>query len=75
MAQTKQERKQRQMRKKSSGEFLTSFQVAEMLGMSGWGLLVWRRQHKGLEFLRIGPNTIRYPRAAFEAWLASLPRS
>ena len=75
MAQTKQERRQAKRRKKSSGEFLTSFQVAEMLGLSGWALLVWRRQHKGPEFVRLGPNTIRYPVAAFNAWLASLPRS
>jgi predicted DNA-binding transcriptional regulator AlpA len=46
-----------------------------MLGLSGWALLVWRRQHKGPEFVRLGRNTIRYPKREFDAWLASLPRN
>ena len=61
--------------RRAGSEFLTALEVADRLGLSRWALVAWRHQHKGPEFVRIGRNTIRYPRAAFEAWLASLPRN
>ena len=75
MAQTKRERLKAKNGRRESREFLTSFQVANLLGLSLWALMVWRRLRRGPQFVRIGRNTIRYPRREFETWLASLPRS
>ncbi len=74
MAQTKRDRLKARNGRRESGEFLTSFQVANLLGLSPWALGVWRRQHKGPEFVRVGRNTIRYPMQELQTWLAHLPR-
>ncbi len=74
MAQSKEQRKKR-MEKRESGEYLTRRRVADLLGLSPWTLVLWGRQHCGPKFLRIGRNTIRYPKKEFETWLALLPRS
>ena len=75
MAETQRERRRTKNRRRESGEFLSSFRVAAILGISPWTLVVWRRQKSGPRFVRIGRNTIRYPRREFEAWLAALPQS
>ena len=72
MAQTNRERFREKLGKRKSGEFLSSYQVADLLGLSPWALIAWRRQHRGPQFIRIGRNTIRYLRRELEAWLASL---
>jgi hypothetical protein len=60
---------------KESGEFLTAFQVAGLLGISSWMLQRWRTQGPlgGPPFVKIGKRTVRYPRQGFEAWLISQP--
>ncbi len=74
MAQTKRERLKAKNGRRAGTEFLTSFEVADRLGLSPWALIVWRRQHKGPECVRLGRNCVRYERASLEKWLASLPR-
>jgi predicted DNA-binding transcriptional regulator AlpA len=63
------------MGRQQSSEFLSPLQVAQLLGMSAWNLLLWRKKKFGPPFLRITRSTIRYPRWEFEAWLASLPKN
>lgn len=75
MAQTKRERLKAKNGRRESVEFLTSFQVGDLLGLSPWALVVWRKLHKGPPFVRLGRHTIRYPRCQFESWLASLPQA
>ncbi len=72
MAQTKRERLRMKNGRRESGEYLTTFQVANLLGLSPWALTVWRRQRKGPPFLRLGKNTIRYPGVRLQAWLRAL---
>jgi len=74
MAQTKRERNRERNGKNLSSEFLTRRQIADLLGISVWTLIWWRRMGRGPEFVKIGPSTVRYPRQKFERWLASLPR-
>ena len=74
MAQTKRERLKAKNGRRASTELLTSFEVADRLGLSPWALTAWRRHHKGPPFVRVGRKTIRYPRRDFDEWLASLPR-
>ena len=75
MAQTNRKRLKAKNGRRKGTEFLTSLEVADRLGLSLWALNVWRRKGRGPEFVRIGRNTIRYPKQEFEGWLASLPRT
>ena len=75
MAQTKRERFRAKIGRRKQSELLTGFVVAKRLGISQWCLLVWRRQRKGPPFIRLGPNSVRYPEQILRAWLASLPRN
>lgn len=54
-----------------SAEYLTTRELADLLHVSLWGLLRWRHDGDGPPFVRLGRNSIRYPRVKFEAWLAS----
>ena len=74
MAQAERERRRQLNGKRKGSEFLTRHDVADLLGMSVWGLVRWRREHRGPPFVRIGRKTVRYPRRDFDKWLASLPR-
>ena len=74
-AQTKQQRRNEAMRRQQSSEFLSPLQVARLLGMGAWNLLLWRKKGFGPPFMRVTHHIIRYPRREFEAWLASLPRN
>ena len=58
-----------------SAEYLTTRELADLLHVSLWGLMRWRHDGDGPPWLRLGRNSIRYPRASFQTWLASLPRS
>ncbi len=71
-AETLQERRKAKYGRRLSSEFISPTQVGNLLGISNWMLTVWRRQGKGPQFIRLGPNTVRYPRAEFDAWLAAL---
>ena len=75
MAQTKQQRKNEAMRRQQSSEFLSPLQVARLLGMSAWNLLLWRKKGFGPPFLRVTRQIIRYPKQGLDAWLASLSRT
>jgi len=75
VAQIKQQRRNEAMRSQKSSEFLSPLQVAQLLGLSAWSLLLWRKKQLGPPFLRITRRTIRYPRRELEAWLASLPKN
>ena len=75
MPQTERERLKQKMAKKESQEFLSTFQVARLLGVSYWSLLGWRKEGSGPPFLRITCGCIRYPRPALITWLNSLPRN
>lgn len=63
------------MKYQQSRKFYSPHQVAGLLGMSAWNLLLWRKKGVGPPFLRITRGTIRYPKPEFAAWLASLPRT
>ena len=52
-------------------EHLTTRELADLLHVSRWGLMRWRYDGDGPPFVRLGRNSIRYPRAEFERWLAS----
>ena len=75
LAQTKQRRPNEAMRRPQSQEFLSPFQVARLLGMSAWNLILWRKKGFGPPFVRITRNMIRYPKQGFDVWLASLPKT
>jgi hypothetical protein len=75
VAQTKQQRRNEAMRKQESSEFLSPVQVARLLGVSGWSLLLWRKRGFGPQFIRVTRNIIRYPKPQFDRWLASLHRA
>ncbi len=72
MAQTLRERKKAKYGRRKSSEFLSPSQVADRLGVSVWALIVWRRQGKGPQFIKLGPNSVRYPRVDLDAFIASL---
>jgi predicted DNA-binding transcriptional regulator AlpA len=76
MAETKRDRLRTRWGRRRSNEFLTEFQVADLLGLGAWTLTKWRKRGKGPPFLQIGRNTVRYPRRELRAWVrASLNRS
>lgn len=74
MAETLRERRKVKNRRMNSNQFLSRFQVAELLGISLWTLIYWQKNGKGLQFIKLGPHTVRYPAAELNKWLASLPR-
>jgi hypothetical protein len=75
MAQTKQQRRNEGRERRQSSEFLSPLQVARLLGVSSWCLLLWRKKGFGPPFLRVTRNIIRYPKQGLDAWLASLSRN
>jgi hypothetical protein len=52
-----------------TSEFLTTAEVAAVLGITKWALAGWRVERKGPPFVQLRGGTIRYPRAAFEVFL------
>ena len=58
-----------------AAKFLTTRELADLLHVSLYGLLRWRRDGDGPPFIRIGKNSIRYPRKALEVWLMSSART
>lgn len=54
-------------------DFLTPTQVAEALQVSRQTLSYWRARNRGPLSVQVGQG-VRYPRAAFEAWVAETTR-
>lgn len=54
-----------------SAEYLTTREVADLLHVSLWGLFRWRHDGNGPPLVRLGRNTIRYPKQELDSWLRS----
>jgi predicted DNA-binding transcriptional regulator AlpA len=54
-----------------ASEYLDTAQVAAVLAVSKLTLARWRVQREGPPFLLLKGGTVRYPKAAFEAYLRS----
>ncbi len=54
----------------SSSTYLTTRQLAELIGISEISLAQWRARGQGPAFIRLG-RTIRYARADVDAWITS----
>jgi excisionase family DNA binding protein len=48
---------------------LTAEEVAEITGLSTETLAQWRSQRKGINFVKISRNAVRYRQSDLEAWL------
>jgi phage terminase Nu1 subunit (DNA packaging protein) len=48
---------------------LTPVAVAEITGLSVETLAQWRSQRKGIPFLKLSRNVVRYQQADLDAWL------
>ena len=56
-------------RREYSADLLTEIQAAEILAVEPRTLRLWRAT-RGLPYLRITPQVIRYRRSDLDAWLA-----
>lgn len=56
-------------------ELLTSEEVAEELSVGLQMLANWRYAGTGPAYIKLGPKTVRYRRAALEAWLEANTRT
>jgi predicted DNA-binding transcriptional regulator AlpA len=52
-----------------STKLLTPVAVAEITGLSVETLAQWRSQRKGIPFLKLSRNVVRYQQADLDAWL------
>ena len=55
-----------------SAGHLATRELADLLHVSLWGLMRWRCDGYGPPFLRLGRNSVRYPRVGLQAWLRAL---
>lgn len=53
----------------SNSHLLTPEQVAELTGLSVETLAQWRSQKRGIPYLKISRNCVRYRQADLDAWL------
>jgi len=53
-----------------SPRLLTAEDVSEIIGLSVETLAQWRSQRKGIPFLKLSRNVIRYQQGDLDAWLA-----
>ena len=51
-------------------QFLTASELACLLRVTRWVLWDWRRHRIGPPFVKLARGTLRYPRAAFENYIA-----
>ena len=51
-------------------KLLTTDEVAEMTGLSRETLAQWRSQKRGIPYLKISRNCVRYRQADLDTWLA-----
>lgn len=49
---------------------LTAKDVSEITGLSVETLAQWRSQRKGIRFLKLSRNVVRYQQSDLDAWLA-----
>lgn len=56
-----------------TADYLTPVQVSETLQVSRQTLSYWRSRNRGPLSVQVG-QAVRYPRAAFESWLAETTR-
>ncbi len=52
-----------------SARLLTAEQVAEITGLSMETLAQWRCQRRGIPYVKISRNCVRYRQADLDAWL------
>jgi len=45
-------------------------ELARRLGITKYGLRVWRREGKGPPFIKLSERVVRYEEADVEAWIA-----
>jgi predicted DNA-binding transcriptional regulator AlpA len=58
------------LRSTSSSKLLTAEEVAKITGLSVETLAQWRSQKRGLQFVKISRNFVRYWQSDLDAWLA-----
>jgi predicted DNA-binding transcriptional regulator AlpA len=54
----------------ASSPLLTAEDVAAITGLSVETLAQWRSQRKGIPFLKLSRNVVRYQQGDLDAWLA-----
>ena len=54
-----------------SGKLLTAEDVASITGLSTETLAQWRSQRRGIPFLKLSRNVVRYQQGDLDAWLAA----
>jgi predicted DNA-binding transcriptional regulator AlpA len=54
----------------ASPRLLTAEDVAQIIGLSPETLAQWRSQRRGIPFLKLSRNVVRYRQADLDAWLA-----
>ena len=68
--QIEQHRMDSQSRAATSSPLLTAANVAAITGLSTETLAQWRSQRKGVPFLKLSRNVVRYRESDLDAWLA-----
>jgi excisionase family DNA binding protein len=58
------------IRSTSSSKLLTAEEVAEITGLSVETLAQWRSQKKGIPYVKISRNCVRYRQSDLDGWLA-----
>lgn len=58
------------IRSTSSSKLLTAEEVAEITGLSVETLAQWRSQKKGVPYVKISRNCVRYRQTDLDGWLA-----
>ena len=61
----------RPLRAAASSPLLTPEDVATITGLSTETLAQWRSQRKGIPFLKLSRNVVRYQQGDLDAWLAA----
>lgn len=54
----------------AAARYLTTDQVADLLGLSPDTVLGWRKRRRGPPFVRLANNAVRYPEGALHRWAA-----
>jgi predicted DNA-binding transcriptional regulator AlpA len=69
--ETQLERTHRQERNvEAAARLLTAHDVAELTGLSVETLAQWRSQRKGIPYVKISRNCVRYRQSDLDGWLA-----
>ncbi len=54
----------------TGGRLLTPEEVAHLLGLSVETLAQWRSQRKGIPFVKLSRNVVRYLQVDLDSWIA-----